>query len=317
MAYFLDYPFIAWRALERIEGKFDEKRAISWMNKNWWWSLIFSTIYLVLVVIGWRYMRHRRPFYLRRQLCMWSTALAVFSIYASSKVIPHVIGLIRYGGFEYSVCDMNYFVGSTRMGIWCYLFPLSKLFEFVDTIFIVLRKSKITFLHCYHHISVFIYCWHSYAYPISPGGWFGIVNYFVHGVMYSYFATKASGRNPSRRIALMVTTVQLSQMFVGIYLNYTTARALYFGRVCGVTWLSVGTSIFFYLSYAILFSNFYYWTYIRNKRIRSSKEDEHVGFTIVPLFPARKQRVRKRRRALLGNILNTFLKPYHLVGRIC
>lgn len=64
--------------LQRIELRFDEKRAILWMNAHWTWSFVYSAIYLVLVFGGQRIMKNRQPFSLRRELCMWSTGLSVF-----------------------------------------------------------------------------------------------------------------------------------------------------------------------------------------------------------------------------------------------
>ena len=45
----------------------------------------------------------------------------------------------------------------------------SKLPELGDTIFIVLRKQRLIFLHWYHHITVFVYCWYSYGHPVATG----------------------------------------------------------------------------------------------------------------------------------------------------
>lgn len=44
-------------------------------------------------------------------------------------------------------------------GIW--LFYFSKLIEYLDTIFFILRKknNQITFLHVYHHVSMFFLWW--------------------------------------------------------------------------------------------------------------------------------------------------------------
>lgn len=251
--------------LKLIEARFDEKTAQAWMKSNWWMSFVYSAIYLLLVYYGTKYMKDRKPFQLRVALCMWSTGLALFSMLALSTIIPLFLDLYRVGGFEYTVCDMQYVIGSTGRGLYAFLFPLSKLPELVDTAFNVLRKSKISFLHCYHHVSVFIYCWFSYAYPISTGVWFGTVNFFVHAVMYSYYAVKASGRNPPRWVARCVTILQLSQMFFGIYLNYTAIRAFLLGKTCGMDSFTVFISLFFYISYAILFANFYYWAYVYKK----------------------------------------------------
>ena len=285
----LEYPVTAWKFLDRIEERFDEKRSLEWMHNYWWMSFVFSAMYLLLIYIGTKAMENRKPFDLRRGLCMWSAGLALFSAYACIKIFPLFWNLVRFGGFEYTVCDTTYLIGSTRMGIWAFLFPLSKLPELFDTVFIVLRKTKLSFLHYYHHFSVFIYCWYSYAFPISTGVWFGTINYFVHAIMYSYYAIKASGRNPPRWIARAITTLQLSQMFLGIYLNYSAFKAFLDGKVCAMDWFTIGISIFFYASYAILFGNFYYWTYIHkktkaravphnaNKEVKDSQESLHVN----------------------------------------
>ena len=258
----LYYPKEIWKFTDMIESRFDETRAIPWMNRYWWLSFVFSGIYLLLIFGGRYVMQKRQPFDLRSALCMWSTALSVFSFFACMKIYPMFYNLLIYGGFEHSVCDMVYVTGSTKMGIWAFLFPISKLPELFDTAFIILRKSKLSFLHWYHHFSVFIYCWFSYGFPISTGVWFGTVNYSVHAVMYAYYAVKASGRNPPRWLARAITSLQLSQMFVGLFLNFTAIRAVTLGKSCRMDWFTVGISIFFYTSYTILFANFYYWTYM-------------------------------------------------------
>ena len=273
----LSLPGQVYDVTESIERRFDEKVAMPWMNKYWWLSFVFSALYLVLIFVGQKVMANRKPFDLRTALCMWSTGLAVFSIYACFKIFPLLWNLYTFGNLEYTVCDMTYTVGVTRMGIWAFLFPLSKLPELIDTVFIVLRKSKISFLHYYHHASVFIYCWYSYAFPISTGVWFGTVNYFVHGIMYSYYAVKASGRNPPKWLAKVITTIQLSQMFVGLFLNYMAIRAVTIGKPCRMDWFTVGISVFFYATYAILFGNFYYWTYIHKRQPKSTEKAQKVS----------------------------------------
>lgn len=266
-----DYLTFVPRAMRTIEYSFDEKKAILWMSRHWQWSFYYSILYLLLIFVGQKWMKNREPYNLRRALCMWSTGLSVFSFYAIIRIYPHARRMVYLSGWEHAVCDTNSYIGSVGAGIWAFLFPLSKLPELVDTAFIVLRKQKMVFLHWYHHITVFIYCWFSYAFPISTGIWFGIVNYTVHALMYAYYAVKASGRTPPRWIAKSVTTIQLSQMFVGIFLNYMAIRALLRNKTCEMSPFTIGISIFFYTSYAILFGNFFYWTYI-HKRPRQASQ---------------------------------------------
>jgi hypothetical protein len=67
------------------------------------------------------------------------------------------------------------------------LFIYSKIPELLDTIFMVMRGKPVIFLHWFHHVTVLMYCWHSFHVMIGPGVWFAAMNYSVHSVMYFYF----------------------------------------------------------------------------------------------------------------------------------
>jgi hypothetical protein len=49
---------------------------------------------------------------------------------------------------------------------------LPQIPELGDTVFVVLRKKPLIFLHWYHHVTVLLYCWHSYASRSSAGLYF-------------------------------------------------------------------------------------------------------------------------------------------------
>ncbi len=249
----------------RFETQFDEKLVQPFLVAYWHWCFYLSAIYAVAVYLGQRYMKDRKPFQLRTALCMWSTGLSVFSFWALWRIYNQLFRMIYLGGFRHAVCDARGFIGSTGTGMWTFMFAFSKLPELCDTAFIVLRKQKLTFLHVYHHITVFIYCWYSYVFPMSSGIWFGTVNYFVHALMYAYYAYRASGRRLPRWIARSITTIQLSQMFIGLFINYLAGYSLWVGKSCQTNWFNISLSLIMYVSYVILFANFYYWTYIYKK----------------------------------------------------
>ena len=268
----MDYITQPFDFLRKIETQFDEKKSLPWMHDRWHWSFYFSALYLLLIYLGQRYMKDKKAYNLRRELCMWSTLLAGFSIYACIRILPVSYFMVKANGWQHAICDSYSYVGSSGAGIWSFIFPFSKLFELFDTAFIVLRKQKLSFLHSYHHVSVFIYCWYSYAHPISTGIWFGIVNFFVHSVMYTYYAVKASGRSPPRWVAKTITVIQLSQMFVGVFINYVGITSLLNNVHCNTNWFAIAISIFFYVSYAILFANFFYRAYISRPASKSAEK---------------------------------------------
>ena len=63
--------------------------------------------------------------------------------------------------FEETVCSSPLSGwGTGPSGFWVMLFIFSKLPELIDTVFIVLRKRQLIFLHWYHHVTVLLFCWH-------------------------------------------------------------------------------------------------------------------------------------------------------------
>lgn len=149
-------------------------------------------------------------------------------------------------------------------GFWTWLFVLSKLPELGDTIFIVLRKQPLIFLHWYHHITVLIYSWFSYTEYTSSARWFIVMNYCVHSVMYSYYALRAMGYKPPRFIPMVITSMQLTQMIVGCTINLWAYDYLqtYNTSSCHISPINIKLSIAMYASYFVLFARFFYATYL-------------------------------------------------------
>ena len=248
--------------LRYIETHVDPPRVVVHQNKTWSVCLYATAIYLLLVFQGQRWMRHRKPFKLRRPLFLWNVGLTVFSIFGASSIVPCVLHSLYYYGVDYTVCHS---IGTIvpRIGIWCYLFGLSKLVELGDTAFIVLRKTPLSFLHWYHHVTVLIITMYGLNTPNAAGVIFSGMNYSVHSLMYSYYALRANGIRVPRWAAQAITLLQLSQMFVGVFV---TLRAFYndrSGRVPGCTVPNdlIILEVVMYISYAVLFLNFFYKRY--------------------------------------------------------
>jgi len=132
-------------------------------------------------------------------------------------------------GLVYTLCqhgELGWGDGST--GLWVQLFVFSKIPELIDTFFIVARRTPLIFLHWYHHVTVLLYCWHSYAYEAPQALYFIAMNYSVHAIMYGYYFLMAIAAKDSalkkflRSIAGMITAMQLSQMVVGIIVQVSS-----------------------------------------------------------------------------------------------
>ena len=232
----------------------------NWMERNWKLSVNISIGYILFVVAGTYLMRNRQKFELRLPLVLWNIFLAVFSILGSIRVLPDFIYSITTKGVVYSVCDNQYAYGIT--GFWSLMFVLSKLPELIDTVFIVLRKQELIFLHWYHHTTVLIYCWFSYKDYASTGRWFMTMNYLVHSLMYSYYALRALRFRIPRFVSQIITTGQILQMIAGCYVNYVAYKAKVANQTCNTSDENIKYSSLMYFSYFVLFFDFFIKAYI-------------------------------------------------------
>jgi len=262
-----------------FEQEFEHSVVRIWMEDNWvgvcTWA---SGIYLLLIFGGQSVMATRSPFQLRGPLTAWNMMLAVFSIMGAARTLPEFCHTFSTQGFYHSLCIPSFIVRDRVSGFWTWMFVMSKVPELGDTIFIVLRKQRLIFLHWYHHVTVLIYCWYSFSEYTAPARWFVVMNFIVHSLMYTYYAFKALRFRIPKCIAMVITSLQLLQMVVGCVVNYTAYTFKSAGMKCGVSDMNLQLSLLMYTSYFVLFARFFYNTYF-NKREKGKEEMKHLTIT--------------------------------------
>ena len=100
-------------------------------------------------------MANRKPFKLRRALLIWNLSLATYSIVSSFRAIDEFQYAFRNFGFHFTACDGSGLKDSPAIGFWGFLFAVSKIVEFGDTAFIILRKQQLIFLHWWVALKIF------------------------------------------------------------------------------------------------------------------------------------------------------------------
>ncbi|CAF4816091.1 unnamed protein product, partial [Rotaria sp. Silwood1] len=232
----LSHPFVF-----EFELKFFDKtyahNMYAWMNKWWWLSIVYSIIYVILIYYGRSLMESRERFQVRFPLLLWNIGLAVFSIFGMIRCLPEMLYSLHTRGLEYTICDRSNIYGIT--GYWITIFCISKVPELIDTLFIVLRKQKLIFLHWFHHATVLVYAWYSYHDWTASGRWFVFMNYTVHAMMYSYYAFRAMQYRIPKWMQVTVTAFQLSQMGVGCFVNYKAYFYKQAGKTCYVAYANI------------------------------------------------------------------------------
>ncbi|NXE31982.1 ELOV6 protein, partial [Ptilorrhoa leucosticta] len=223
-------------------------------------SFIISFIYLILVFGIQHFMKERRPFNLRAPLTLWSFSLTLFSFIAACRVWKQMAFLLLTKGFKHSVCTQSFYTHPVSK-LWMYLFALSKLVELGDTLFIVLRKKKLIFVHWYHHVATFILSWHSYKDMVIGLGWNAALNLSIHCLTYCYYTVTAMGIRVPTSIAMLITTSQMVQMMGFVIMNICV---IFWkdDKLCQTSWLMFFLSTGLYTTLLALFSDFFIKTYL-------------------------------------------------------
>ncbi|XP_018010575.1 elongation of very long chain fatty acids protein 6 isoform X1 [Hyalella azteca] len=247
-----------------FEENFDTYFYIDWMSQYHWVCNFFIFAYLSFIFLMQKYMKNRERFELRTQLAVWNICLAVFSTIGAIRTSLEMLHLLNTYGFKFCVCfSGKTFLDNRVGGFWNWMFTLSKVPELGDTVFIVLRKQPLIFLHWYHHVTVLLYAWYSYSDYIATARWFVCMNYLVHSVMYSYYALKALKFKVSRYVAMFITTAQLAQMIMGAAVNIWAYQVKQAGNECHVSYENIKISLIMYTSYFVLFAHFFRRAYMK------------------------------------------------------
>lgn len=247
----------------------DIERGFNYYDRRKWLKstfphvpFIINVIYICTVFGLRKFMSHREPLSLKPLLLVWNVSLAIFSILGSLRTIGFNTSLMYNRGFYASVCIEPAVNGV--YGFWCWLFIISKIPELGDTIFIVLRKQKLIFLHWFHHMSVLMLVWTANSDSFSVGGYFITMNFFVHSIMYSYYAAKSMGVKTPKPLAMTITFSQMMQMLIGTYVTFYAFTQKKTGNLCETNDNTIIVSLFLYGSYLILFANFFVQSYLKS-----------------------------------------------------
>eukprot|EP00529_Nitzschia_sp_RCC80_P030553 CAMPEP_0113501942 /NCGR_PEP_ID=MMETSP0014_2-20120614/33252_1 /TAXON_ID=2857 /ORGANISM="Nitzschia sp." /LENGTH=292 /DNA_ID=CAMNT_0000396621 /DNA_START=44 /DNA_END=922 /DNA_ORIENTATION=- /assembly_acc=CAM_ASM_000159 len=248
------------------EKKYDPIPVLDWMREHPTVPIMACGLYGLFIVLGQYYMKDRPSWNWRSAMAVWNFGLSLFSWIGMARTAPQLIHNLYHMSLRDNLCmDPRTTYGSGSTGLWVQLFILSKFPELVDTFFIVIHKKPLIFLHWYHHITVLLYCWHSYVTTSPPGIFFVVMNYTVHAIMYGYYFLMAMKLRPKWFNPIWITVAQISQMVVGVTV---TLVGFYFYKTdprCGIEKENNTAAFVMYGSYLMLFLQFFIGRYLKPK----------------------------------------------------
>ncbi|KAM9919686.1 hypothetical protein OXX59_007754 [Metschnikowia pulcherrima] len=235
------------------------------------------------VIFGGDYIFKRfniRPFVLNGLFQIHNLFLTTLSLTLLVLMSEELIPMIYNHGLFYAICHPD--AWTQRLVTLYYLNYLTKFCEFVDTVFLVVKQKKLTFLHTYHHGATALLCY-TQLIGLTPISWVPItLNLLVHVVMYWYYFLAARGirvwwKEWVTRLQIIQFVLDLGFVYFATYQKIVYTYFSHMSHVLPVCGDCAGTMLAAYSgcgilsSYLVLFIAFYIEVYRRKSTRKAQK----------------------------------------------
>ncbi|XP_049865781.1 elongation of very long chain fatty acids protein 7-like isoform X2 [Pectinophora gossypiella] len=238
-------------------------------------GLALLGLYLMFVLKwGPEWMKDRKPFNLNKILIVYNAAQVAACMYL-------FVNAIRYAwGWNYKwvcePCNQSDDPDALRIAKLVNFYFMLKVVDLLDTVFFILRKkfNQVSFLHVYHHTGMVMLVWGAVTYlPGGHGTFIGVINAFVHVVMYSYYLLTVA--MPSVKGSLWwkkyITQLQILQFFWCV----VHMSLIVFKPDCAYPRWTAAVFLPQNLFMLILFIDFYIRAYIKKPQVKPEVKDSN------------------------------------------
>jgi hypothetical protein len=238
-------------------------------------EVIITCITYFLVIFGGQHlMTSHQPFKLSLLSKIHNLLLTVGSGLLLVLFAENILPMVMEHGLFYAICDTR--AWTQPLELLYYINYLFKYYELIDTVFLVLKKKKLDFLHYYHHSMTLVLCFTQLQGHTSVSWTIIMLNLLVHVIMYYYYLLTCFGLRVWWKQYL--TTLQIVQFVIDLgfvyYCAYTYFTATYWPWMpnhgtCAGTETAAFFGVVSLSSYLLLFVQFFFVTY--NKKVEKKE----------------------------------------------
>lgn len=230
--------------------------------------LLFIVAYYVVIFGGRSLLKSYKPLKLTFISQIHNLMLTSVSFLWLVLMLEQMVPIVYRHGLYFAICNVRSW--TQPMETLYYFNYMTKFVEFADTVLMVLKHRRLTFLHTYHHGATALLCYNQLV-GYTAVTWVPVtLNLAVHVLMYWYYFLSASGIRVWWKA--WVTRLQIVQFMLDLvviyFVLYQKIVAAYFRNTslpyCGdclgsMTAISAGAAIL--TSYLFLFISFYIEVY--------------------------------------------------------
>ncbi|KDO26247.1 hypothetical protein SPRG_08322 [Saprolegnia parasitica CBS 223.65] len=244
-------------------GRYELSPTKDWAMTDFSTAAAIALAYLVFVIVGTLVMKSGVPAINTSALQFVYNPIQI--ALCSYMCIEAGIQAYRH---DYSVMPCNaYDVAKPVMGNVMWLFYVSKILDFMDTFFIIVGKKwkQLSFLHVYHHLTIFSIYWLNIRVLYDGDVYLTIIlNGFIHTIMYTYYFVSAHTKTIWWK--KYITTMQLIQFVTMNVQAYMTIS-----KKCDGAPMNVSIMYLVYIqSLFWLFMHFFIQSYCQTPRKEAS-----------------------------------------------